>query len=140
MIKDAHKLKAEMMSYNERNDGPLFKMKDDPRITPFGKILRKSSMDELPQFFNVLMGQMSLVGPRPPIPYELSNYQSWHLKRVLDVKPGITGLWQVRGRSRTTFDEMVRMDIQYIRDWSIWLDIKILVQTPWAVITGKGAY
>lgn len=120
-------------------DSPCYKMKDDPRITPLGKILRKSSMDELPQFFNVLIGQMSLVGPRPPIPYELSNYQSWHLKRVLDVKPGITGLWQVEGRSLTTFDEMVRMDLHYAKNWNLWLDFKILFRTFQAVFTGMGA-
>lgn len=116
------------------------KITRDPRVTPVGSILRKASIDELPQFINVLKGEMSLVGPRPPIPYECAEYDIWHRRRVLEMKPGLTGLWQVEGRSRTTFDEMVRMDIQYIRDWSIWLDIKILAQTPWAVLTGKGAY
>jgi lipopolysaccharide/colanic/teichoic acid biosynthesis glycosyltransferase len=94
----------------------------------------------LPQLWNVLRGEMSLVGPRPPIPYECENYDIWHRRRVLEMKPGITGLWQVKGRSTTTFDDMVRMDIQYVREWSIWLDIKILLQTPWAVTTAKGAY
>jgi lipopolysaccharide/colanic/teichoic acid biosynthesis glycosyltransferase len=117
-------------------DQPCYKIKNDPRVTPLGKILRKSSMDELPQFFNVLMGQMSLVGPRPPIPYELDNYQNWHRKRVLNVKPGITGLWQVNGRSLTTFDEMVRMDLHYAKDWDLWLDIKILFRTVKVVFTG----
>jgi exopolysaccharide biosynthesis polyprenyl glycosylphosphotransferase len=116
------------------------KITRDPRVTPVGSILRKTSIDELPQFINVLKGEMSLVGPRPPIPYECAEYDIWHRRRVLEMKPGLTGLWQVEGRSRTTFDEMVRMDIQYIRDWSIWLDIKILARTPWAVFTGKGAY
>ena len=120
-------------------DQPCYKMKNDPRITPLGIILRKSSMDELPQFFNVLMGQMSLVGPRPPIPYELCNYQSWHLKRVLNVQPGITGLWQVKGRSLTTFDEMVRMDLHYSKNWDLWLDFKILFSTFKVVFTGMGA-
>jgi exopolysaccharide biosynthesis polyprenyl glycosylphosphotransferase len=120
-------------------DQPCYKMKNDPRITPLGKILRKSSMDELPQFFNVLIGQMSLVGPRPPIPYELENYQSWHLKRVLNVKPGITGLWQVKGRSLTTFDEMVRLDLQYANNWDLWLDVKILFSTFKVVFSGMGA-
>jgi lipopolysaccharide/colanic/teichoic acid biosynthesis glycosyltransferase len=120
-------------------DQPCYKMKKDPRITPLGRILRKSSMDELPQFFNVLLGQMSLVGPRPPIPYELDNYQSWHLKRVLNVKPGITGLWQVEGRSLTTFDEMVRMDLHYANNWNLWLDVKILFLTLQVVFTGMGA-
>ena len=120
-------------------DQPCYKIKNDPRITPLGKILRKSSMDELPQFFNVLMGQMSLVGPRPPIPYELDNYQSWHMKRILNVKPGITGLWQVKGRSLTTFDEMVRLDLQYANNWDLWLDVKILFSTFKVVISGMGA-
>jgi len=118
---------------------PYFKIKNDPRITPFGSILRKSSLDELPQFFNVLMGNMSLVGPRPPIQYEVDKYQSWHKKRVFDVKPGITGLWQVKGRSQTTFDEMVRLDLQYIRNWNLWLDFKILFNTFKAVFSAKGA-
>ena len=96
-------------------------------------------MDELPQFFNVLMGQMSLVGPRPPIPYELDNYQSWHRKRVLNVKPGITGLWQINGRSLTTFDEMVRMDLHHANNWDLWLDFKILLRTFKVVFTGIGA-
>jgi lipopolysaccharide/colanic/teichoic acid biosynthesis glycosyltransferase len=126
--------------HNEINmgseDQPCYKIKNDPRVTPLGKILRKSSMDELPQFFNVLMGQMSLVGPRPPIPYELDNYQSWHMKRVLNVKPGITGLWQVKGRSLTTFDEMVRLDLKYARSWDLWLDFKILFSTFKVVLTG----
>ena len=120
-------------------DQPYYKIKNDPRVTPLGQILRKSSMDELPQFFNVLMGQMSLVGPRPPIPYELDNYQSWHMKRVLNVKPGITGLWQVKGRSLTTFDEMVRLDLQYANNWDLWLDLKILCSTFKVVFSGMGA-
>jgi len=127
-------------NHNEINmgseDQPCYKIKNDPRVTPLGKILRKSSMDELPQFFNVLMGQMSLVGPRPPIPYELKNYQSWHRKRVLNVKPGITGFWQVNGRSLTTFDEMVRMDLHYAKNWDLWLDFKILLRTFKVVFTG----
>ncbi|MGD0884048.1 MAG: sugar transferase [Thermodesulfovibrionales bacterium] len=117
-----------------------YKLRNDPRITPIGRILRKTSLDELPQFLNVLRGDMSLVGPRPPIPYELENYDIWHRRRVLEVKPGITGLWQVHGRSSTTFDEMVRLDLTYVRNRSIWLDIKILLQTPTAVLFGKGAY
>ncbi len=117
-----------------------YKITNDPRVTPVGKFLRKTSIDELPQLINVLKGEMSLVGPRPPIPYELWSYDIWHKRRVLDIKPGITGLWQVKGRSRTTFDEMVRLDLKYIREWSLWLDIKILLQTPWAVFSSKGAY
>jgi lipopolysaccharide/colanic/teichoic acid biosynthesis glycosyltransferase len=118
----------------------VFKITNDRRVTPIGKILRKTSMDELPQFFNVLRGEMSLAGPRPPIPYELQKYDSWHRRRVLEIKPGITGLWQVMGRSSTTFDEMVRLDLQYATNWSLWLDIKILLKTPWAIVAGKGAY
>jgi lipopolysaccharide/colanic/teichoic acid biosynthesis glycosyltransferase len=118
----------------------IYKIKDDPRITPVGKFLRKTSLDELPQFINVLRGEMSLVGPRPPIPYELEAYDIWHRRRVIEIKPGITGLWQVMGRSSTSFDEMVRLDLKYIREWSLWLDIKILVKTPLAMLIGKGAY
>jgi exopolysaccharide biosynthesis polyprenyl glycosylphosphotransferase len=117
-----------------------YKIHNDPRITPIGRILRKSSLDELPQFINVLKGEMSLVGPRPPIPYEMEKYQCWHKRRVLEAKPGLTGLWQVQGRSRTTFDEMVRMDIQYIQRQCLWLDFKIMLKTPFAVLTGTGAY
>lgn len=117
-----------------------YKIKADPRVTPLGNFLRKTSLDEIPQFFNVLKGEMSLVGPRPPIPYELEDYEIWHLRRVLEVQPGITGLWQVKGRSRTTFNEMVRLDLQYINKWSLWLDVKLILQTPWSVFSGKGAY
>jgi lipopolysaccharide/colanic/teichoic acid biosynthesis glycosyltransferase len=119
---------------------PVYKITNDPRVTPFGRFLRRSSLDELPQFLNVLRGEMSLVGPRPPIPYEFECYKTWHKARLLAVKPGITGLWQVGGRSRTTFDEMVRLDLKYARSWSILLDLKILGQTPWAVLSGRGAY
>src|SRR6266849_4042219 len=111
----------------------VYKIQEDPRITRVGKFLRKTSLDELPQFINVLKGEMSLVGPRPPIPYEIELYQAWHLGRVAEVKPGITGLWQVNGRSKSTFDEMVRLDLRYARMWSPWLDIKILLRTPRAV-------
>ena len=117
----------------------VFKIVDDPRITRVGHFLRKSSLDELPQFWNVLRGDMSLVGPRPPLPYEVEEYRHWHHRRVLEAKPGITGLWQVVGRSRTTFDEMVRLDLRYARTRSLWLDVRILLATPRAVISGKGA-
>jgi exopolysaccharide biosynthesis polyprenyl glycosylphosphotransferase len=120
--------------------GPVYKIRNDPRITPIGAFLRKTSLDELPQFLNVLRGEMSLVGPRPAIPYEFENYDTWHRYRLLQVKPGITGLWQVTGRSSTSFDEMVRLDLKYIHEWSLWLDFKILLLTPLAVIKGKGAY
>lgn len=116
----------------------VYKLANDKRITTIGIFLRKTSLDELPQFFNVLKGDMSLVGPRPPIPYELAAYQTWHRRRVLQVKPGITGLWQVTGRSRVKFDDMVRLDLRYATSWSPWLDLKILLRTPGAVI--KGAY
>ncbi len=118
----------------------VFKITNDKRVTPIGNILRKTSLDELPQFFNVLKGEMSLVGPRPPIPYELEKYDSWHWRRVMEVKPGITGLWQVTGRSSTTFDEMVRLDLRYATNFTVWQDLKILLKTPWVVVAGKGAY
>ncbi|HUH65243.1 MAG TPA: sugar transferase [Syntrophales bacterium] len=118
----------------------VYKITRDKRVTRFGHILRRTSLDELPQFFNVLSGEMSLVGPRPPLPYEVEKYDIWHWRRVLEVKPGITGLWQVMGRSSTTFDEMVRLDLLYARTWSLWMDIDILLKTPRAVLTGKGAY
>jgi lipopolysaccharide/colanic/teichoic acid biosynthesis glycosyltransferase len=118
---------------------PLYKMRSDARITKIGKIIRKLSIDELPQFFNVLKGEMSLVGPRPPIPYEVEKYEPWHLRRILEVKPGLTGLWQVDGRSKTSFDDMVRLDLRYVQTWSLWLDLKILLKTTRAVIRPKGA-
>ncbi len=129
---------AERISAGTNNGEGVYKLANDRRITPVGKVLRRTSLDELPQFLNVLWGDMSLVGPRPPIPYELAAYQTWHRRRVLQVKPGITGLWQVTGRSRMKFDEMVRLDLRYATCWSPWLDIKILMRTPAAVI--KGAY
>ncbi len=118
----------------------VYKLQSDPRVTRVGKFLRKSSLDELPQFINVLKGDLSLVGPRPPIPYELEGYQIWHRRRLLESKPGITGLWQVHGRSRLKFDDMVRLDLQYAKTWSLWLDIKILLRTPKAILFGAGAY
>ena len=121
-------------------NGGVYKLTNDKRVTRVGKLLRRTSLDELPQLFNVLIGDMSLVGPRPPIPYELAAYQTWHRRRVLDVKPGITGLWQVTGRSRVKFDEMVRLDLRYATSWTPWLDLKILIRTPMAVIKGSGAY
>jgi lipopolysaccharide/colanic/teichoic acid biosynthesis glycosyltransferase len=117
----------------------VYKLKNDPRVTPLGRFLRKTSLDELPQFFNVLCNQMSLVGPRPPVPYEYERYQMWHRRRVLEMKPGITGLWQVEGRSRTTFEEMVRIDLRYAGCRSLWMDLRILLLTPGAVLSGRGA-
>jgi exopolysaccharide biosynthesis polyprenyl glycosylphosphotransferase len=122
------------------NGHGVFKLTQDSRITRVGSFLRRTSLDELPQFYNVLKGEMSLVGPRPPIPYEVENYDVWHRRRLLEAKPGITGLWQVSGRSRVTFDEMVRLDLRYARTWSPWMDIKILIRTPLAVFLGEGAH
>jgi lipopolysaccharide/colanic/teichoic acid biosynthesis glycosyltransferase len=119
---------------------PVYKIVNDPRVTTVGRFLRKTSLDELPQFWNVLRGEMSLVGPRPPVQYEFEIYDIWHRRRILDVKPGVTGLWQVSGRSRTRFDDMVRLDLRYCRTWSLWLDLKILISTPRAVLGGDGAY
>lgn len=120
--------------------GSAFKITNDPRVTWIGKIMRRTSLDELPQFWNVLTGDMSLVGPRPPIPYEAEAYDTWHRRRLVEIKPGITGLWQVHGRSRTTFDDMVRLDLRYSKTWTPLLDAKILLQTPRAVISGDGAH
>jgi lipopolysaccharide/colanic/teichoic acid biosynthesis glycosyltransferase len=117
----------------------MFKLTNDPRVTPLGRLLRKTSLDELPQLWNILRGEMSLVGPRPPLPYEVERYAPWHRRRVLEARPGLTGLWQVRGRSRTTFDEMVRLDLRYARTRSLARDLGILLATPRAVISGKGA-
>jgi lipopolysaccharide/colanic/teichoic acid biosynthesis glycosyltransferase len=117
-----------------------YKIKDDNRVTRIGRFIRRTSLDELPQLINVLKGEMSLVGPRPAIPYEVEIYQTWHRQRVLAAKPGITGIWQVEGRSRVKFDEMVRMDLRYAMAWSPWLDLKILLLTPFAVIRGSGAF
>jgi lipopolysaccharide/colanic/teichoic acid biosynthesis glycosyltransferase len=121
------------------NVSGVFKLTNDPRITPIGRILRKTSLDELPQLWNVFRGDMSLVGPRPALQYEVEHYQSWHRRRLLDAKPGITGLWQVKGRSRTTFDDMVRLDLRYARTSSFTMDLKILLETVSAVNTGRGA-
>ena len=118
----------------------VYKITKDPRLTRVGQFLRKTSLDELPQFWNVLRGDMSMVGPRPPISYELQAYDIWHRRRLLEMKPGITGLWQVNGRSRLAFDDMVRLDLRYAKTWSLWLDLKILLQTPRVVLSGDGAY
>jgi exopolysaccharide biosynthesis polyprenyl glycosylphosphotransferase len=129
VIKGDHDGRAEGASKS------VYKMTNDPRITRIGWILRRTSLDELPQFINVLRGDMSLVGPRPPIAYECQEYDIWHRRRVLEVKPGITGLWQIGGRSRIRFDDMVRLDLQYVRTWSLWLDLQILMQTPRALFS-----
>ena len=113
------------------------KLKDDPRITPVGKSLRRFGLDEMPQFINVLLGDMSLVGPRPPLAYEYELYSEWHKQRMT-VLPGITGLWQVTAHNQVSFDEMVEIDLDYIRTMSIWLDLKIMALTPWEMLTAKG--
>ncbi len=124
-----------------KGDGEaVFKLTEDPRITRVGTFLRKTSLDELPQLINVLRGEMSLVGPRPSVPYEVEAYDIWHRRRLLEAKPGITGLWQISGRSRVAFDDMVRLDLRYARAWSPWMDIKILLRTPRAVVLGAGAH
>ena len=138
MYVDAEERLKDLMKYNEA-DGPLFKMKNDPRITRVGRFLRKFSIDELPQIINVLKGELSLVGPRPPIPGEVEKYDEWEMKR-LNVKQGITGLWQISGRSELSFEEMARLDLYYIQNWSIEMDIKIILKTIPAVLFGKGAY
>jgi lipopolysaccharide/colanic/teichoic acid biosynthesis glycosyltransferase len=114
-------------------------MKDDPRITSFGRFLRRTSLDEVPQIVNVIKGDMSFVGPRPPLPDEVSRYRARHLKR-LAVRPGITGLWQVSGRDRRDFEEMAQLDLYYIENWSTWLDMKIIIKTIPTVLSQKGAY
>ena len=129
----------EGLDKSEGAEQPVYKLVSDPRVTFIGGFLRKTSLDELPQFWNVLRGDMSLVGPRPPVPYEFEVYDIWHRRRVLEIRPGVTGLWQVSGRNRTRFDEMVRLDLRYCQTWSIWLDLKILIATPRAVFNGGGA-
>jgi lipopolysaccharide/colanic/teichoic acid biosynthesis glycosyltransferase len=133
-------IKSNESANGDSGEAAVFKLTDDPRVTSVGQFIRKTSLDELPQLINVLRGEMSLVGPRPPVPYEFEIYDVWHRMRMLSVKPGITGLWQVYGRSSTNFDEMVRLDLKYVTDWSLWQDVKISLRTPWAVIAGKGAY
>jgi len=138
MYEDAEQRKAELQAAYNVGD-LLFKLKDDPRRTRTGAFLRRTSLDELPQFFNILMGEMSVVGPRPQVPAEVENYEEWHCRR-LDVTPGLTGLWQVNGRSDLTFDEMVRLDVYYAEHWSPWLDIKLILRTIPAVLLARGAY
>ncbi len=139
MVKDAEALKAKLMAQNESTDGVLFKMTQDPRITRVGRFIRRYSIDEFPQFYNVFRGDMSIVGPRPPVPKEVALYTLGDRRR-LDVKPGITCIWQVSGRSQIPFKQQVRLDVQYIESQSIAADLKILFRTIPAVLLGKGAY
>jgi len=132
-------IKGRLMSEAEGSDRPVFKIKNDPRVTSIGRFLRKTSLDELPQFINVLRGEMTLVGPRPPLAYELAHYKEWHRGR-LAVKPGLTGLWQVSGRSTVPFDEMVMLDLYYIENWSLTLDMKIILRTVPVMLFGLGGY
>lgn len=136
MVNDAEKRRAEVMHMNEC-DGVLFKVANDPRITRVGRFLRKYSLDELPQFLNVIRGDMSIVGPRPPLAGEVMEYKLNHLRR-LDVTPGITGLWQVEARQDPSFDSYVSLDVTYIENWSLWLDMKIIVRTVGVVLSGTG--
>jgi exopolysaccharide biosynthesis polyprenyl glycosylphosphotransferase len=138
MYEGAEELLEEIRDLNEV-DGPTFKMKDDPRVTRVGRFLRRASLDELPQLWNVFRGDMSMVGPRPPLPYEVDQYHEWHKKR-LEVPPGATGLWQVSGRSLVSFDEQCLLDIYYIENWSLWLDLRIVMQTIPEILFGDGAY
>lgn len=138
MVVDAEELKAALEAHNEHRQGPVFKMTHDPRITRVGRWIRRASIDELPQLWNVVRGEMSLVGPRPPIPAEVQKYDSWQRRR-LSVTPGLTGLWQVSGRNNIGFDEWMRLDLRYIDNWSFWLDLRLLGRTIPVVLTGKGA-
>jgi len=138
MVRDADRHRHRLTHLNEC-DGPVFKITRDPRMTRVGRFLRSTSLDEVPQFINVLMGDMSLVGPRPPIPEEVAQYEPWQLRR-LDVQPGITCLWQISGRSRIGFQEWMRLDLEYIKHQSLWFDLKILLLTIPAVLSREGAY
>jgi len=137
MTADAEERKSELLHLNER-DGPAFKIENDPRITPIGRFIRKTSIDELPQLLNVLSGEMSLVGPRPPLPEEVRKYE-WMFRKRLCVKPGITCIWQISGRNHISFEQWMRMDHEYIENWSLWLDLQILLKTIPAVLLSRGA-
>jgi lipopolysaccharide/colanic/teichoic acid biosynthesis glycosyltransferase len=139
MRPDAELMRDELEDQNRHDVPTIFEMRLDPRVTAVGRFLRRTSLDELPQLFNVLRGEMSLVGPRPPLPREVVHYQPHDLQR-LAATPGMTGLWQVRGRSEIEFEEMVDIDLEYIDNWSLWLDLTILVRTPIAVVGGRGAW
>ncbi len=139
MYVDAESRKKDLIQRNEMN-GAVFKIRNDPRVTRVGRFLRKTSLDELPQFWNILRGEMSLVGTRPPTPDEVECYEHWHRRRI-SIRPGLTGLWQVSGRNQVRdFDEIARLDIKYIENWSLWLDIKILFKTLQVILVGQGSY
>lgn len=138
MYVDAEKRRSELLARNEA-DGPLFKIADDPRVTKVGRFIRRTSIDELPQLVNILKGEMSIVGPRPLVTYEQNQCTEYQAQRLL-VKPGLTCIWQVSGRSDTSFDELIEMDLEYIRNQSLWLDIKLILKTVVVVFTHKGAY
>jgi len=127
------------LKHLDETSGPVFKIQDDPRLTKFGKFLRRSTLDELPQLINVLTGEMSLVGPRPPIPSEVEKYDTWQRRR-LSMKPGMTCIWQISGRSEIPFGKWMEMDLEYIDNWSLWLDFKILIRTIPAILSRKGAW
>ena len=137
MDRDAERRKSALRAENEM-DGPVFKMRRDPRVTPLGHFLRRTSLDELPQLWNILRGEMSFVGPRPAVLQEVEQYEPWQRRR-LSMKPGLTCLWQVSGRNELTFDEWMRLDLEYIDNWSLWLDLKITLKTIPAVLLGRGA-
>jgi lipopolysaccharide/colanic/teichoic acid biosynthesis glycosyltransferase len=139
MREDAELLRDQLERENKHGAPTIFKVKRDPRVNSFGRFIRRTSIDEVPQLFNVLRGEMSLVGPRPPLPREVMHYEPHHLLR-LAATPGMTGLWQIRGRSEIPFEEMVDMDLEYIQHWSLWLDFCIIVKTPLAVVGGRGAW
>ena len=138
MIVNAEELKSNLLARNEA-DGPVFKIRNDPRVTRVGRVLRRSSLDELPQLWNVLIGDLSLVGPRPALPSEVVHWEKWQCRRLV-VEQGCTCIWQVSGRSNVSFKEWMRMDMEYIYNWSLWLDFKLIVQTILVIVTGRGAY
>lgn len=139
MRADAEMLRDELEDHNHHDAKHIFKIRRDPRVTYIGGILRRTSIDEVPNLFNVLRGEMSLIGPRPPLPREVAHYDDRHMQR-LAATPGLTGLWQIRGRSEIPFEKMVDMDLEYIERWSLWLDLKIILKTPMAVLRGRGAW